>query len=153
MINFKEITEENFDAIINMKRPEGEKFVAPNSISLAQAWLYREAGDVFPKAIYNDDKVVGFILLEEDMDEKKLMLWRIMFPVEHENKGYGTEAVKLMIKEAKAADKYDGIFLDCDPDNIKARHLYDKLGFVETGDINHGSIEMCYHLTTDMTEQ
>ena len=37
MIQFKAITEDHFDDIINMKRPDGEQFVAPNSISLAQA--------------------------------------------------------------------------------------------------------------------
>ena len=41
MVNFRKITEENFDAIINRKRPEGENLVAPNAVSLAQAWLYR----------------------------------------------------------------------------------------------------------------
>lgn len=46
MINFRQITEENFDAIIQMKRPDAEGFVASNSVSLAQAWLYRDNGDV-----------------------------------------------------------------------------------------------------------
>ena len=55
MINFRKITEDNFDAIIKMKRPDGENFVASNAHSLAQAWLYRDDGDVFPFAIYNDD--------------------------------------------------------------------------------------------------
>ena len=40
MVSFRKITEENFDAIINMKRPEGETLVAPNAVSLAQAWPY-----------------------------------------------------------------------------------------------------------------
>ena len=53
MIRFRAITEENFDCIIRMKRPPGEGFVADNSYSLAQAWLYRSAGDVFPFAIYS----------------------------------------------------------------------------------------------------
>lgn len=46
MVNFRKITEENFDAIIRMKRPEDENFVASNAVSLAQAWLYREDGAV-----------------------------------------------------------------------------------------------------------
>ena len=45
MINFRKITEENFDAVIRMKRPEGENFVAPNAVFLAQAWLYRDNDD------------------------------------------------------------------------------------------------------------
>lgn len=52
MLSFKPITKENFSAIVKMKRPENEHFVASNAYSLAQAWLYREANDTFPFAIY-----------------------------------------------------------------------------------------------------
>ena len=48
--------------------------MASNAVSLAQAWLYRDNGDVFPFAIYDDDTLVGFMLVEEDMDEKRLDL-------------------------------------------------------------------------------
>ena len=67
MINFKSITEENFDIIIRMKRPENEHFVASNAYSLAQAWLYRDNNDVYPFAIYNDEEPVGFMMLDEDL--------------------------------------------------------------------------------------
>lgn len=142
MINFRKITEENFDAIIKMKRPEGENFVASNAFSLAQAWLYRNDGDVFPFAIYNDDAVVGFMLLEEDMEEKRLDLWRIMLPPENEGKGYGTAAVKLLIQYAKDSGRYKSIGLLCGPKNCNARHIYDKLGFQPTGEICYGDVEM-----------
>ncbi len=46
MIHFEKITEDNFKAVIEMKRPEGEAFVASNAYSLAQAWLYQENGFV-----------------------------------------------------------------------------------------------------------
>lgn len=67
MINFRPITEDNFEQIIKMKRPSDEHFVAPNAYSLAQAWLYRDANDVYPFAIYEDDTAVGFMLLDEDL--------------------------------------------------------------------------------------
>lgn len=142
MINFRKITEENFDAIIKMKRPEGENFVASNAFSLAQAWLYRDDGDVFPFAIYDDDTVVGFMLLEEDMEDERLDLWRIMLPPENEGKGYGTAAVKLMIQYAKESRRYKSIGLLCGPKNHNARHIYDKLGFQPTGEICYGDVEM-----------
>ena len=142
MIRFKGITEENFDDIIKMKRPDDEKFVAPNAVSLAQAWLYRDNGDVFPFAVYNDDTIVGFMLLEEEAEDSTLILWRIMFPPEHENKGYGTAAVKLLIKYAKESGRYQRLTLICSPENIVARHIYDKLGFLPTGQIQYGDVEM-----------
>ena len=35
MLQFKAITEDNFDEIIHMKRPEGESFVASNAYFVA----------------------------------------------------------------------------------------------------------------------
>lgn len=142
MVNFRKITEDNFEAIIKMKRPDGEKFVASNAVSLAQAWLYRENGDVFPFAVYNDDTVVGFMLLEEDMEQNELILWRIMLPPEQEGKGYGTAAVKLLIQYAKESGRYKKLTLLCAEENVIARHIYDKLGFLPTGEIKYGDIEM-----------
>lgn len=142
LITFREINEDNFDAILEMKRPENEHFVCSNAKSLAQCWLYRENGDVFPYAIYADETPVGFLLLEEDMDEEELILWRIMFPPEQEGKGYGTASVRLVIDQAKASGKYARLTLTCSPDNHIARHVYEKVGFLPTGNIQHDSVEM-----------
>ena len=142
MVQFRKITEENFDAVIKMKRPEGENFVASNAVSLAQAWLYRDDGDVFPFAIYDDDTIVGFMLLEEDMEQARLDLWRIMLSPEQEGKGYGTAAVELMIQYAKDSGRYRSVYLLCAPENHIARHIYDKLGFQPTGEICYGDIQM-----------
>lgn len=142
MINFRAITEDNFDAIIRMKRPDDEHFVASNAYSLAQAWLYRDAGDVYPFAIYDDDLPVGFMMLDEDVDEKCLIIWRIMFPVENQNKGYGTAAIREIIRLAKESGKYDFLLIDYAPDNKIAEHVYMKLGFRPTGVFEHGENEL-----------
>ncbi|MBD5510025.1 MAG: GNAT family N-acetyltransferase [Lachnospiraceae bacterium] len=143
MISFRKITEDNFAAIIQMKRPDGEKFVASNAYSLAQAWLYRDAGDVYPFAIYNEETPVGFMMLDEDTEERCLVIWRIMFPEEHQRKGYGTRAIQQIIQLAKDSGKYDFIILDYVPGNEIAKHVYEKLGFLPTGEIvNNGEIEM-----------
>ena len=168
MINFRAITEDNFDAIIRMKRPDDEHFVASNAYSLAQAWLYRDAGDVYPFAIYDDETPVidsegvdvagvadvypfaiyddetpvGFMMLDEDLDEKCVIIWRIMFPVENQNKGYGTAAIREIIRLAKESGKYDFVLIDYAPDNKIAEHVYTKLGFKHTGVFEHGEYEL-----------
>ena len=142
MISLRAITEENFDAVIRMKRPDGEGFVAPNVYSLAQCWLYREDGDVFPCAVYHDDEPVGFLLLEEDGEERELVVWRIMFPEEHTNKGYGGETIRQIIELAQESGKYDKLTLICKPENARARHLYDSLGFRPTGQVLYGEDEL-----------
>lgn len=153
MICFKAINEENFDAVINMKRPDGEHFVASNAVCLAQAWLYRDDGDVFPFAIYDDNRPVGFMMLEEDMEDQRLDLWRIMFPPENEGRGYGTAAVRMMIEYARESGKYRHIGLLCSPENHRARRIYDKLGFEPTGEICYGDIEMRLDLTAGNSKQ
>lgn len=142
MIGFRKITEENFDAIIKMKRPDEEGYVASNAYSLAQAWLYRDANDVYPFAIYDDEMPVGFMMLDEDLEERSLVIWRIMFPVEHQNKGFGTLAIKKIIQMAKESGKYDFVIIDYVPENKIAGHVYEKAGFKPTGEISNGEIVM-----------
>ena len=142
MISFRAITEDNFDAIIAMKRPDDEHFVASNAYSLAQAWLYREAGDVYPFAIYDGDLPVGFMMLDEDTEERCLIIWRLMFPEEHRFKGYGTAAIREIIRLAGESGKYDFLLIDYAPDNKVAEHVYRKLGFVPTGVFEHGEYEL-----------
>lgn len=142
MVHFRTITEDNFDAVINMKRPEGEGFVASNAVSLAQAWLYRDNGDVFPFALYDDDTLVGFMLVEEDIDEKRLDLRRFMLSPQREGRGLGTAAVELLIRYARDFRRYSCLQLLCAPENAAARHIYDKLGFRPTGEICFGDVEM-----------
>lgn len=142
MIEFKPITEENFLAVVNMKRPEEERFVASNERSLAQAWLYRDAGDVFPFAIYAGGSPVGFMMLDEDAEERVLVIWRIMFPEEQANRGYGGQAIQMVIDLARKSGKYDKMVIDYVPGNERAAHLYEKLGFCPTGEISHGEVVM-----------
>lgn len=142
MIHFRKITEENFGAVVSMKRPKDERYVASNVYSLAQAWLYKDANDVYPFAIYDDDIPVGFMMLDEDAEERCLMIWRIMFPVEHQNKGYGTQAIQQIIGLARESGKYDSMILDCAPGNDIAKHVYEKLGFAPTGEISNHEVVM-----------
>ncbi|ARB69909.1 TPA: histone acetyltransferase [Neisseria meningitidis] len=81
MIELKLVDESSFQAVLDLKISEADeraRFVAPNVRSLADAWLYRENEDVFPRAIYWDKQVVGFLLLEIDKDEAEYFIWRIM---------------------------------------------------------------------------
>lgn len=142
MIEFKKITEENFKGIINMKQPEDQHFVASNAVSLAQAWLYYENHDVYPFAIYNEDCLVGFMMLDEDLDERCMTIWRFMIAIEHQNKGYGTEALNKIISLVKESGKYDFMTLDYVPGNEHAKYIYEKVGFLPTGEISNGEVVM-----------
>ncbi|MDD3401672.1 MAG: GNAT family N-acetyltransferase [Eubacteriales bacterium] len=139
MIELRKITEDNFRAIVNIKMPEDQRFVAPNVYSLAQAWLYPEAR---PFAIYNDDEPIGFIMLDWDEAERELGIWRLMIALEHQGKGYGSKAVTAAIDMGRQSGKFDAVFIDCVPQNVVGLHVYKKLGFVPTGEIEDGEIVM-----------
>ena len=153
MIHFEKITEDNFDEIVHMKRPEKERFVASNVYSLAQAWLYREAGDVYPFAIYREEKPVGFMMLDEDLEERYLVIWRIMISEEHRKKGYGTRAVEQIIRMAEESGKYDFLILNCHPENTVAMHVYEKAGFRATGELERDEIVMRLDLPSEKKRQ
>ena len=143
MITLRTIDQSNFRAVMGMKRPEGETFVAPNAYSLAQAWLYRDCHDVFPYAIYQDEESVGFLLLREFSAARILLVWRIMFPPEHQNKGYGTRVLRMVMDNARAEGRFDSLVLTAHPDNAIGCHVYRKLGFVPTGNMEeNGEMEM-----------
>jgi len=144
MIRLVEINEDNFRAVIDMRLPPEPKFVAPNVVSLAQAWLYHDHARPF--AICNDDMLVGFLMLYWNEEERQVGLWRLMIATEHQGKGYGTQAVQRAVEMARNSRLFDSIHLDYAPGNDIARHVYSKLGFAETGGMDEGEIEMKLNL-------
>ena len=142
MINLKLVDESSFQAVLDLKISDADKrarFVAPNVRSLADAWLYRENGDVFPMAIYWDEQVVGFLLLEIDKDEAEYFIWRIMIGQQYQGKGYGRKALEVLIKEAQMDRCCNHIIADYVVGNEKMKHLLTSLGFRETGFIEENN--------------
>ena len=142
MINLKLVDESSFQAVLDLKISDADKrarFVAPNVRSLADAWLYRENGDVFPMAIYWNELVVGFLLLEIDKDEAEYFIWRIMIGQQYQGKGYGRKALEVLIKEAQMDRACNHIIADYVVGNEKMKYLLTSLGFQETGFIEENN--------------
>lgn len=141
MVQFRKITEDNFVRILDMRAGD-PRFVPPNAESLAQAWLYYENHDVFSFAIYDDNTPVGFMQLEEDGERPVLYLWRVMIDEAHQGRSLGTSAIEKIIDLARACGKYDALELGCKPENGRGMHIYEKLGFRPTGEVEHGEAQM-----------
>ena len=146
MIRIERVSERNFKKIVDMKLPpEQACFVAPNVVSLAQAWLYYK--EARPFAIYSGEDVVGFLMLDWDENERTVGIWRFMIAPEYQQKGYGRMALETVIKYVKDEGKFDLMHLDYVPNNMIARDLYYSLGFRENGKIEDNEIIMTLQLT------
>ncbi len=128
------VNEDNFDAVIKLDvSKEQTKYVANNTYSLAQAYIFKD--EARPMAIMADAIAVGFIMVKQTKTKhgNLLYIWRLMVDTKHQGKGYGKQALKLIIKHAED-DKKDGVILSFVPGNAKAQGLYKSLGIIETGE-------------------
>lgn len=131
MIVLKPVDESSYQAVLDLTVAEADKvFVAPNVRSLADAWLYRENGDVFPYAIWADEQVVGFALIDIDEDIQQYMLWRFMIGQEFQGKGYGQAALEVVIDQARAHPVCDHLITAYVKGNQKMADLLEKNDFV-----------------------
>lgn len=134
MIRIEMITEDNFYQVIGLKVADEERtFVASNVQSLAECWLYRDNGDVFPYAIYAEDSLVGFVLIDVDDDDSTYMIWRLMIDEAYQGRGYGRRTLELLIQQARTLN-YHRLRADYVTENAKMAHLLTHLGFVKIGE-------------------
>ena len=143
MINLRKITEENFIDAFNLKLGEGqEKYVS----SLAQAYVYRDQCQPF--GIYNDDEMVGYVMVIYDYDIPEYDIWHMMIDEKHQGKGYGKAAIEQVLAYIKTKPFGDSnrVTLTCNMDNTKALALYQNIGFLETGVVDDEEKELSMNI-------
>ena len=141
LIELKEITSENIDEVLALKVDEGQKsFVSSNGDSLAQAYVYSKTA--FPFAVYDNDTIVGFIMMGYYEVKSYYTLWKFMIDSRYQHKGYGRKALELGIKYLQ--DRFDvtEVYTGVVPGNTVAKKLYKSVGFKDTGLIELGMEEM-----------
>jgi len=141
MIKLKEIDPKNFDEVINLSvHDEQKSFVAGNLFSLAQAGVFPSC---VPRAIYDDDTLVGFFMYGLDDDDNEYWVSRLMIDKNFQNRGYGLTAMNLLIEELRLKEDCKRLFISFEPENDGAKSLYEKLGFTPDGRILDGEIVYC----------
>lgn len=122
----------NLSAVLDMKVSEAQqRFVAPNILSLAEAAAMPE---MRPRALYAEDTLVGFAMYGFDEEENAYCIDRLMIDPAYQGKGYGREALRLMVDEIQAAaPERRIIYISFIPDNTVAKSLYERFGFVPDG--------------------
>ena len=141
LVVLKEITKENLDEVLALSVADDQKsFVSTHAESLAQAYVYSDTA--YPFAVYDDDAVVGFIMMGYYEAKEYYTLWKLMIDKRYQNNGYGRRALELGIRYLRERFNVSEIYTGVIPGNTIAKNLYKSVGFKETGLIESGMEEM-----------
>ena len=143
MIHLRKITEENFIDAFHLKLAPGqERFVSHPIRSLAQAYVYREQCQPF--GIYEDETMVGYVIVIYDYDIPEYDIWHMMIDESYQKRGYGSAALARVLDyiKCKPFGSSNRVTLTCNRENIRALNLYQSKGFTETGAADEDEIEL-----------
>lgn len=142
-VTLKCITEDNFLDAFHLKlRKDQEEFVSHPIRSLAQAYVYRNQCQPF--GIYQDEEMVGYVMVIYDYDVPEYDIWHMMIDRAQQGKGYGKEALKRVLEyiATKPFGESNRVALTCNKQNIPGLTLYQSLGFEATGNVDGDEIEL-----------
>lgn len=146
-IKLKEIDKNNWLEAIGLEvYLEQKDYVAPNAVSLAEAYVQPGGLGLQPLAIYLDETLIGFAMYGRHPEhERGQWIQRFMIDQRYQGQGYGKAALLLLLELLKSKDDCREIGLCVNPDNAAAQAFYRSFGFVDTGRIHSG--ELIYSLT------
>ena len=150
MLRLEKINGKNVWDILKLSVNEDQReFVASNEVSIIEAYTtITNNGYAFPFVIYDDDTLVGFVMIGYDKDDywddapaianNNYNLWRLMIDKRYQQKGYGRKAIELALEFIKTfpCGRAEYCWLSYEPDNKVAKALYESFGFMETGDMD-----------------
>lgn len=139
-VTLRTVSEDNVMAIIRLNVTEEQKqFVAPNSVSIAQA---AHTTNRWERAIYADDEPVGYVLLSENREKPRYYLWRYMIDARYQRMGFGGAAMQQVIDYVRTLPNATEMFLTYVPHESGPRDFYARFGFIDTGIEHGGELEM-----------
>ena len=149
MIHLEKINYLNWHDVEDLRVTREQKCFLPDNVtSLAYAGIVREAGfQVFTFGVYKGDKPIGFAMIgydipyepDDDLNanyrftRSSYFIWRFMIDKRSQGKGYGREAMKLILDFIRSGPcrQSEYAWLCYDPENTAARKLYASFGFEE----------------------
>ena len=134
LVTLRQITAETVRAVCALTaQPHQARFVAPNAVSLAQALFEPTA---WYRAIYADETLVGFVMVDDDVASQAYSLWRFMIAGEHQGHGFGRRALELVVEYVRTRPGAAELRLSYVPGEGGPRDFYARFGFTETGDVD-----------------
>ena len=133
-VTLREVTKENLWDIFKLEvAPEQSRFVATNEMSIAQAYFDREIA--WFRAIYANERPVGFLMLSDNASEQKYFLWRLMVDARYQKLGFAKQALELLFDYVRTRPGAKEFLVSYFPGDGGPQGFYEKLGFVPTGEM------------------
>jgi diamine N-acetyltransferase len=147
-VDLREVTKDTVSSVCRLDAGDGGKQVAPNSVSIAQAYFSPEA---WFRAIHAGDELVGFVMLydhtlAEAPEEREFFLWRLMIDHRHQGKGYGHRAVECLVEHVRTRPAAERLLVSHVKDAERLARFYQSLGFRYTGKEDEGELVMARDL-------
>ena len=132
VVSLREINGTTVRIICRLDVSEEQKhFVAPNAVSIAEAYFEPKA---WFRAIYADETPVGFVMVYDDPDGPEYFLWRYMIDARYQKVGFGKRAMDLLIEHIRTRPGAHELKLSCHPGEDGPEPFYRKYGFALTGE-------------------
>lgn len=146
LVSLRAVNGETVRAICNLKVSEAQnRFVAPNAVSIAQAYFEPKA---WFRAVYAGEAPVGFVMLYDDpgdpagTDEPEYFLWCFMIDERHQRYGFGRQALLQLIEYVKTRPGAKVLLTSCVPEEGGPEPFYASLGFERNGNMAGSEVVM-----------
>ncbi len=146
MVTLFDVNEQNWLDVVSLSvTEEQQKFLAAPMEIVARGYIYR-ACNARVYGIRNSEHVIG-VALVKDLEEEPACydLQQFMIDRRFQNKGDGTEALRLILAVLSKERKYGQVEVCVNRNDAAALRMYKKVGFEDTGYIDE-SVPDCYNL-------
>ena len=135
-VTLREVTADTVRTICNLSVTDYQtQFVAPNAVSMAQAYF---SDNAWFRGIYAGEAPVGFVMLYDDPEKPEYFLWRFMIDARYQGMGFGRRALELLIEHVRTRPGASELLTSVHQADGGPQGFYEGSGFVLTGEYEEG---------------
>ncbi len=145
MLHLSEINRDNWREATfvtsdpEQKCPLDEEWTTSSAFSIVQSVFEPEWES---RVIMDDQRIIGFVFYGFWQEKQAPLFCRYIIDIAEQGKGYGQKALPVIVDEILSKYQSDVVYLTLDAGNKRAIHIYEKFGFMNTGEVYEG--EMIY---------
>lgn len=134
-VEIRPITPENREAVLRLHPGESrEDFIESTAACLREAAVERQYR---PVALYAENTLIGFAMYGQFAEEGgRVWLDRLLIDHRFQRKGYGSAALRALIRQLQLEYRCGQIYLSVYRANVHARKLYKRAGFRRNGEVD-----------------